>query len=129
MTGDLYDHIVASLGSDIEDVFDSKLPDDHSFGSNANFAKAVIVYYPIHDTPERAIDSTISGRAQRITLEVQAYDLTTARNVKELLINACNGFAGDTVTSCVLELAGPELYDYDLNPPRYCLPVDFTITT
>jgi hypothetical protein len=120
MIAELYAQLKTVAG--VDDVFDTKTPDEYKL------IGAIIVVSAISDVPETAIDSTIRAREQRITCEVQALNLTTARAVKESLIAALNGWRGGPVGSCLFEHGGPELYDADLIPPRYCLPVDFMVT-
>ena len=122
MTPDLYAHLVASLPM-LGGVFDAKLPDDPW-----RLTDPVIVTQGISDTPTHAIDGSIALSEQRITCEIQDTDLLRARVIKQALIAALDGWRGTIVQVATFESGGPELYDADLNPPRYCLPVDFMLT-
>ncbi len=121
MNADLYARIVDQLGATIAGVFDVKLPDAHALST------PVVVVSGISDVPTTEINSTIVIREQRLTCEIQALDLVTGRPVKEALIAALHGWSEGTIGMCELESGGPELYDWEMNPPRYCLPVDFMV--
>lgn len=123
MTNDLYLQITTELAGTIEDVYDGKLPD-----SPWMLTVPVICAQVISDTPTSTIDASIALREQRLTLEVQAQNLDDARLIKEALIVALHGWRGSVVKVATFENGGPELYDSELNPPRYILPVDFMLT-
>ena len=128
MTPDLYTRIVTELGASIEGVYDTTLPETIADGSPWLLVDPVIVASHISDVQTSTIDSRIAIREQRLQCEVQALDLGTARLIKEALIVALHGWRGTVIEVCMFENGGPELYDWDLNPPRYCLPVDFLVT-
>jgi hypothetical protein len=125
---DLYDRIMDQLGASIEGVYDQPLPATRDDGSKWILTDPVIVVSGISDVPTSTIDSRIALRDQRMTCEIQSIDLRQARLLKEALITALNGFRGTEVKVIMFENGGPEIYDFDLIPPRYCLPVDFMLT-
>jgi len=134
MTDDLYARLKELVGSSVEDVYDSILPDVDANGNAWNLTIPVVVVYGVSDTPTNTIDGTVAMRDQRITCEVQARDLRTARTIKEAIIGDRNtpgsglaGWHGTETQVAQFESGGPELYDLDLNPPRWCLPVDFIL--
>jgi hypothetical protein len=128
MNGDLYARIVDQLGTALGGVYDMTLPETADDGTPWVLTDPVIVTSGISDVPTDTIDSRIALREHRLQCEVQALDLGQARLIKEALIAALNGWRGTTIQVCMFESGGPELYDWDLNPPRYCLPVDFMLT-
>lgn len=128
MTQDLYNRITTALEGFIADTYDAKLPDVNDDGTPWKLTVPVIIAYSISDVPTNTIDGMIAIREQRITCEVQALDIGAARVIKEALIVALHGWRGTLVKVCIFENGGPELYDAELIPPRYCLPVDFMLT-
>jgi hypothetical protein len=128
VTSDLYDRIVDQLGASLGGVYDADLPEVNEDGTQWKLTDPVIVTSGISDVPTSTIDSRIALRDQRVTCEVQALDLRQARLIKEALITALHGWKGSIVKMCQFENGGPELKDWDLNPPRWCLPVDFMVT-
>ena len=126
MTADLYTRITTVLGASIEDAYDTTVPETLN-GEPWILTLPVVVTSGISDVPTSTIDSRIAIREQRLTCEVQALDLGTARLIKEALIVALHGWHGTEVKVAQFENGGPELYDWDLNPPRYVLPVDFML--
>jgi hypothetical protein len=117
MTEELYTQI-----STVAPAYDAKLPDSYAL------TDPVIVVLAISDTPTPTISGEIALRDQRITCEVHALTIQAARTAKEALIIALHGWRGGAVKACAFESGGPELYDADLVPPRYVLPVDFMLT-
>jgi hypothetical protein len=117
VTSELYDAISA-----VAPAYDAKLPDSYAL------TDPVIVVLAISDVPTVTIDAAIVLRDQRITCEVHALTIQAARVTKEALITALHGWRGGAVKACAFESGGPELYDADLVPPRYVLPVDFMLT-
>lgn len=87
-----------------------------------------VVVSTISDVPTTCIDATIALRDQRISCECCAPTLTAARALKESLIAALQGWRGGAIAACAFESGGPELFDADLVPPRYIIPVDFMLT-
>lgn len=137
MTTDFYNRITTALEGFIEDAYDGKLPDYAEDGSQWALTAPVIVVYGISDVPTTSVDGAICLREQRVTCEIQALDLGVARVIKEALIakydpatgtGGIHMWRGTLVKVCTFENGGPELFDLDLNPPRYCLPVDFMLT-
>lgn len=128
MNGDLYDRIMDQLGTSLGGVYDADLPETNEDGSQWRLTDPVIVTSGISDVPTSTIDSRIALRDQRVTCEVQALDLRQARLIKEALITALHGWRGTVIKVIQFENGGPELKDLDLNPPRWCLPVDFMVT-
>lgn len=121
MIKELYDCIAAVPG--VSAVFDTKVPDAYRLNT------PVVVVSNISDVPTTEISGTIDCIDTRITCEVQALKLGDARTIKQRLIAALNGWSGGPIGVVVFESGGPELYDGTIVPPRYCLPVDFTVTT
>lgn len=121
MTTEFYDRIAALTG--VSGVFDTKSPDGYALTG------CIVVVSSITENPLAAtIEGTLALTEQRVTCEVQALDLPSARAVKQALIPSLHGFKAGALKGCAFESGGPELYDHDLVPPRYCLPVDFILT-
>lgn len=133
VSDELYDRLFSELVSPEDPetavaaaVFDTKMPDEDVYPVPA---LPVLVFQEISDVPSvKTIEGTIAIRESRWQVSVYATSTTAARAVKEAVITALHGYIGTAIRRCDFESAPGMIEEADLVPPRFHIPVDFTIT-
>lgn len=128
MTQDVYAHLAAALSGHIEDAFDGKAPEANEDGTPWVMTRPYIVAIGDGDTPTHEISGPIVLTQERMTFAVYAFDLPTARVIKAALVAALDNFRGTLAGVVELENGGAEVFLSDANPPRWMIPVEFTVS-
>lgn len=113
-------------------LFDSKLPDGYVL------AAPVIVFSSVSDTPEDvAIDGEIMREAERwqvsIRVPVSYKDtggrapVVVARALKAAVIAALHGYIGGDIVRADYESCPGQVFEAEIAPFQYHLPIDFMI--
>jgi tRNA threonylcarbamoyladenosine modification (KEOPS) complex Pcc1 subunit len=126
ISDDLYarlNELVTDDAGTLAAVFDTKRP------GNVSALKPIAVFSEVSDVAsERTIDGKIALRDSRWQISIYAEDLGDARAAKETVIAKLHGYTAESIEACRFESAPGVIYESDLVPPEYHLPVDFTVT-
>lgn len=121
---ELYDRLAelqteGSVGA----VFDMKRPDNYDLPP-----LPILVFQCIVDLPKSIdIQGPILTRENRWQVSVYALDVLSARAGKEAVIAKLHNYRGTAIKRCDFEPSPAEIYESDLNPPEYHIPLEFTV--
>jgi hypothetical protein len=113
--------LVDQLGGAVAGVFDTKLDDGYVL------TDPVVIVQSIDDIPEIAIDGAIVMQTARWQISIRSTDLLAARGVKLLVVQALHGYSDGAIIRCDYEAAHGEIFEPDVIPFEYHIPVDFMI--
>ena len=122
------DDIYAALSTiaAVDGIYDTKLPDGYVVTG------AVLVFSSISDVADTEIRGDIVRREQRWQISIRVADthaggLTRARGLKAAVIAALHGYSGPTIARCDFESAPGEIFESDILPFQFHIPVDFML--
>jgi hypothetical protein len=122
---ELYDRLVAVLGSEVAAVYDTVRPD----GLDLAGSLPIVVFQRIDSTPTTTLDGQIALNDIRFQVSIYCDDsgLTAARGVRASIIAGLHNFRSGSFKACWL------VSDTELPPSaeirEYHLPIDFIVVT
>jgi hypothetical protein len=105
----------------VDGIYDTKLPDGYVVTGT------VLVFSSVSETPDIAIDGDIVRQVARWQVSVRSADITAARAAKRAVIAALHGYSGVFIARCDFESSPGEIFEADVLPFQYHIPIDFMI--
>jgi len=120
---DIYSALATALGSTVEGIYDTKLPDGYALGP-----LPAVVFAAVSDVPDDiGIDGQVLCSTARWQVTARALDLPTCRPVLAVIKTTLHGYSGGAVVRCDWESDGPEVFEPDVIPFEYHASADFMI--